>query len=148
MIKRVLALILTVAVTLPGCATTTRRLDRADPAPFDARQTPERVTPTTAGRRLLADYVQKLPVGTRVRVHQVDGQRQRGTLMDATAERIVIQPRTRIPEPAMEIPLDRIVAVDIETSNGSVARAIGIGVAAGAGAILGVMLLLAAIYAD
>jgi hypothetical protein len=152
MLKRTIALLLTAAVTLPGCATT-RRPDRLGAASFDdpaaawSNQTSQ-PTPRATDQKLLADYVRKLPVGTRIRVHMMDGRRQRGTLMDATAEQIVIQPRTRIPEPAMQIPLDRVIAVDVETGNGSVGKAIGIGIAAGAGAILGVMMLLAAIYAD
>lgn len=152
MTKRAVALLLAIAVTLPGCATT-RRLDRQEAGYYHemsaaaSRPASQGTAPATS-QKLLADYVQKLPIGTRVRVHLVDGRRERGTLMDATAERIVIQPRTRIPEPAMQIPLDRVTAVDLETGNGSVGKAIGIGIAAGAGAILGVLMLLAAIYSD
>jgi hypothetical protein len=149
MLKRILALLLTVTVTLPGCATT-RRLDQGDTLHLNAAP-PERVLqsePAATNQKLLADYVRKLPAGTRVRVHLSDGRRQRGTLMDATPEQIVIQPRTRIPEAAMQIPLDRVIAVDVETGNGNIGKAIGIGIAAGAGAIFGVLMLLAAIYSD
>jgi hypothetical protein len=152
MTKRAVALLLAIAVTLAGCATT-RRLDRQEtgygrdmnaPVPRSGSQ----VTTPATNQKLLADYVQKLPVGTRVRVHLMNGRRERGTLMDATAERIVVQRRTRIPEPATEIPLDRVTAVDVETGNGGVGKAIAIGIAAGAGATFGVLLLLAAIYSD
>jgi hypothetical protein len=139
MVKRAIALLVTIALTSPACATTAGpRLQTTAPGQ------------TARDRALLADYVQKLPVGSRVRVHLLDGGRERGTLMDATAERIVIQPRTRIPEPPREIPLDRVLGIELETGNGtgSVARAIGIGVAAGAGTFLGIFLLLAAIYSD
>ena len=152
MFNRTLALLLTVTVTLPGCATT-RRLDRVDAAPFNGVNAPRpqqgsQATSSATNQKLLADYVQKLPAGTRVRVHLADGRRQRGTLMNATAELVIIQPRTRIPEPAMQIPLDRVLAVDVETGNGNVAKAIGIGIAAGAGTFCGIFLILAAIYAD
>ena len=152
MFKQTLALLLTVAVTLPGCATT-RRLDRGDAASFTEVNAPRprqgsQAASSASNQKLVADYVQKLQAGTRVRVHLADGRRQRGTLMDATAELLVIQPRTRIPEPAMQIPLDRVLAVEVETGNGGVAKAIGIGIAAGAGTFAGVFLLLAAIYAD
>jgi hypothetical protein len=138
MATRALTLLLIAALTLSGCAAA------ASPR-LQATAGPE--TPRT-DRALIGEYVQKLPIGSRVRVHMADGRRERGTLMDATAERIVIHPRTRIPEPPQEIPLDRVLAVELETGNGSVGRAIGIGIAAGAGAIVGVMLLLAAIYSD
>jgi hypothetical protein len=148
--KRVLASLVVVAVTLSGCAPASRLRAPHVVEPAARTQTPA-ATPTAltpAERALLAEYVQKLPVGSRVRVHLVDGQRRRATLMAASAERLVIQLRTRIPEPPLQVPLERIIAVELEHSNGSVGRAIGIGIAAGAAAILGVMLLLAAIYAD
>lgn len=135
---RGIASILMLALTLPGCA-----------AAAGARLQP----PASAGaaapeRSLMAEYVQKLPIGSRVRVHLRDGRRVRGTLMAASAERIVIQPRTRIPEPPLQLPLDGVAAVEIDAPNGSVARAIGVGVAAGAAAFLTVMLVLSAIYSD
>ena len=140
MVRRATALLVIIAVTLPACATSTGPRLQTTTATGQSR---------TQERELLAEYVQKLPVGSRVRVHLRDGHRERGTLMDATAQRLVIQPRTRIPEPPREIPLDRVLGVELENGNGSsVGRAIGIGIAAGAGAVLGVMLLLAAIYAD
>ena len=150
MARRALALLLIAGLTASGCATAAEI--RRAPAPVPQFQT-SAVQPSATGRTqtdavLLAEYVQKLPIGSRVRVHLADGRRQRGTLMDATAERIVLQPRTRIPEPPVRITLDRIVAVELESPNGSVGRAIGIGIAAGAGAILGVLLLFAAIYSD
>lgn len=138
MVKRAIALLVTVALTSPACATTGGPRLQTTAAPVQ----------TARDRALLAEYVQKLPVGSRVRVHMLDGRRERGTLMDATADRIVIQPRTRIPEPPREIPIDRVLGVEIENGNGSLARAIGIGIAAGAGTFLGVFLLLAAIYSD
>jgi hypothetical protein len=140
MLKRAMTLLVTAALTLPACATTAG--PRLQTATVPAQR--------TGDQRLVAEYVQKLPVGSRVRVHLRDGRRERGTLMDATAERLVLLPRTRIPEPPREIPFDRVLGVEIENGNGSggVGRAIGIGIAAGAGAVLGFMLFLAAIYAD
>ena len=140
MVMRSVAWLLIVAVTLPGCATGTRLQSGSRPGAQTDR--------APAHQSLIADYVQKLPIGSRVRVHLVDGRQERGTLMDATAERLVIQPRTRIPERPVQIPIDRVAAVELERGNGSVARAIGIGIAAGAGAFFGILLLFAAIYSD
>ena len=137
MVKRAIALLVTVTLTASACATATPRLQTA-------------AAPATRGpdRALIADFVQKLPIGSRVRVYLTDGTRERGTLMDATADRVVVQPRTRIPEAPREIPLDRVLGVDVENSNGgSVGRAIGIGIAAGAGAFVAVWMILVALYA-
>jgi hypothetical protein len=57
-----------------------------------------------------------------------------------------VQRRTRIPEPPVTIPIERIRAVEIDTSGGT-GRAVAIGATAGAGAALGVILILAAIFA-
>jgi hypothetical protein len=95
----------------------------------------------------MAEYVQKLQLGTRVRVDLASGRTVKGTLMKATDRAIVVQTRTRLPEPPLELALTDILAVTPESSNG-IGRAIGIGAAAGAAASLGVILLLIAIFSD
>jgi hypothetical protein len=98
---------------------------------------------------VLADYVQTLPAGSLVKVHRSDARAVRGTLLKATDQFVVVQPRTRVPEPPVEIPLDTVISVTLETRDGgSIGKAIAIGAAAGAGAALAVFLIIAAIYAD
>ena len=97
-------------------------------------------------RALLTAYLERLPAGSRVRARLAGGDTVRGTLMQATAKGIVLQPRTRIPEPPLTIPIERIKAVEIDTSSGT-GRAVAIGAAAGGAAALGVILILAAIFA-
>ena len=100
-------------------------------------------------RAVLAEYVQKLPPGTTVRVERENAKTLRGTLMKATADAIFIQPKTRIPEPSIEVPLRDVQRVTPEAPNGgNLAKAIGIGAAAGAGAALGVFFVILAIFAD
>ena len=54
-----------------------------------------------------------------------------------------------LPEPAFEIPFNQILRVTPAGSNGNnVAKAIGIGAAAAAGAVLTIYLILLAAYAD
>lgn len=107
----------------------------------------QEASPAPADRTLLAQYVQKLPLGTKVRVARRAGGDVTGTLMQATDQLVVVQRRTRLPEPPDRIPLDEIVAITPESPSG-VAKAIGIGAAAGAGAALAVFLILIAIYSD
>lgn len=101
---------------------------------------------TPADPALFASYVKQLPIGSRVRVDLAGGKRIKGTLMKAGDTAIVVQPRTRIPEPPVEVPLATVVAVELEQGGGT-GRAIGIAAAAGAGAALAVLLVLAAIFA-
>ena len=126
------------ALALPGCATS--RAGAATPAAPDGQ---------VAGSAVLAEYVQRLPPGSAVRVERAAGRTIRGTLMKATASSVVLQPRTRVPEPPVEIPLAEVLSVTPEPGNGNtVAKAIGIGAAAGAAAALGVFLIILAVLAD
>lgn len=109
---------------------------------------PQAAAPYSQGdQAVLAEYVLRLPPGTRVRVDRAGGEVVKGTLMKASDAAIVVQRRTRVPEPPLEIPLNTVLAVTPETTNG-VAKAIGVGAAAGAAAALGTLLILAAVFSD
>jgi hypothetical protein len=97
---------------------------------------------------LMASYVSQLPTGSRVRVSLADGRVIRGTLMKGDADPIVVQRRTRIPEPPLSIPVRDVRALELDAKNGGAGRAIALGAAAGAASALGVMMLLVAIFAD
>ena len=103
------------------------------------------VSPT---QRVLVEYVQKLPPGTDVRVGRARGHSVRGTLMKATDQSLFVQPKTRIPEPMLEIPMNDVVEVTPEHRGNGVGRAIGAGAAAGAAATLAVFLIMFAVYGD
>jgi hypothetical protein len=98
-------------------------------------------------RDVLADYVQRLPAGSKVRVERTSGHSLRGTLMKATAEAIVVQKNTRVPEPPVDIPLSDVTRVTLEAGS-SVGKHIAIGVASGVAATFGVFLVLAALWSD
>jgi hypothetical protein len=134
--RRVLAILISFTLLAPGFA-------GAGPTSSRQRQSPA----ATTDRALMVTYLTQLPIGARVRATLTDGDKVSGTLMAATDEGIVVQRRTRIPEPPTRIPLDRIGAVEIENGSG-LGKAVGAGVAAGAGAALGVFLLLVALLAD
>jgi hypothetical protein len=134
--KRTLALILSVALASAGCTAARAQGPRVPTRP-DTRQ------PDTT---VMASYISQLPLGARVRVSLADGTTVRGILMKADADPIVVQKRTRIPEPPLEIPIRDVVA--LEAKIGNTGRAIAMGAAAGAAAALGVLMILAAIFAD
>ena len=135
--KRLVAVILCAALSGTGCATAGG--PRIGTLPADGRQ--------VADRSVLVEYVKKLAPGSAVRVERANGRAIRGTLMKATDGLVIVQRRTRIPEPALEIPMSEILAVTPDTGNGnSLAKAIGAGAAAGAGAALAVFLVLVAVF--
>ena len=127
------------ALAAPGCATSgTFARGRVQSPPDGASE-----------RAILAEYVQRLPAGASIRVQRATGPSLRGTLLKATGESLFVQPRTRVPEPAVEVALRDVLSVEPYTPGGpNVAKAIGIGAAAGAGAALAVFAIIAAVYAD
>ena len=83
---------------------------------------------------VLRQYVEHLPVGGRVRVQTVDGARWSATLLSADHERVVLQPRGRVTEPARAVPIAALQAIEPERNGGSnqLVKAVAIGVATGA----------------
>ena len=136
---RTTALTICVMVVAAGCTSTgAMRVAPVQPA-----------AEGSAGRVVLTEFVQKLPPGTTVRVDRSSGRSVHGTLMKATNQSLFVQPKTRLPEPIVEIPMDQVLSVIPETRGGNhIGRAIGAGAAAGAGAALAVFLVILAAFAD
>ena len=139
--KRLLALVLSASIGASGCASTLANQTTGGFQPTS--RTALRVDPM-----LMADYIRQLPVGSRVRVSLADGSAISATLMKHDADPIVVQRRTRLPEPPIEITVRDILAVELESKSGNPARTAAIGAAAAAGATLSVLLILAAVFAD
>jgi hypothetical protein len=79
-----------------------------------------------------------IPLGSRVKIRTTEGRRFTATLISATDEGIVLKREARVPEPAVEVRYDEVAALQRAGDKGgfSLGKAIGIGLAAGAGAIL------------
>src|SRR3982751_3158130 len=134
--QHAIAVILCTALATAGCATATTGV------------TPGLPDPVSGNRNVLAEYVQKLAPGTEVRVARASGHSLRGTLIKATDQHVFIQPKTRIAEPLVQIPLADVLEVTPERHGGGIGRAIGAGAAAGAGATLAIFLVMFALYGD
>jgi hypothetical protein len=130
------------AILTANCATAPRAARGFGAEPF-TRSTKAQDPPA-----LVAAYVRALPAGTKIKITTVDGETMKATLMAVQDEAIIVRPRTRIPEPAETIPLQRIASVEVQQPNGSVGRAIAIGAGVGAGAAIGVFLAIAILLSD
>lgn len=138
-ITRALAVLLCASVAFQACASA---------GASGVVYAPAHVQPDV-GPHVLLEYVQRLPPGTRLRVGRRTGGTLRGTLVKATETSLIVQPRTRVPEPPVAIPIADVVSVTPEPTGGThPGKVIALAAAAGAGAALGMLLLLAAIYAD
>jgi hypothetical protein len=90
-------------------------------------------------------FAQKVDVGTRLKVRLDDGQRVVATLIEADADGVLVQPRTRLPVPVQRIAYDRIASLERDDARAMGAgKAVAIGVASGVGAFLGTLLILIA----
>jgi hypothetical protein len=106
-------------------------------------------TPASAQTQAQGDiwraFAQKVDVGTRLKVRLDDGQRVVATLIEANADGLLVQPRTRVPVPVQRIAYDRIVSLERDDARGiGAGKAVAIGVASGVGAFLGTLLILIA----
>ena len=138
--KSALALFLTIALALPGCATA-RAADPRVPAVADQRHP---VDP-----QVMADYIRQLRVGSRVRLTRTTGEEIRGTLMKNDGDPLFVQRQARIPEAPVEVPLRDVLAVELDIQAKSHAgRNIAIGAAAAASTTLGVLFILAMVFSD
>lgn len=98
-----------------------------------AQQTLSADAEAAAFRQLAA----AIPLGSRIKVQSRDGRRLTATLMAVTDEAIVVKRESRVPEPAVNIPFAELTRLRLEERSGfSIGKAIGIGLAAGVGAIL------------
>jgi hypothetical protein len=89
-------------------------------------------------------YAEKLPIGSTVRVRTSDGKRHVAVLAVVDREGITLEPKTRIPEPPVRVSFDRLEQLELKQNGSSVAKAVAIGAAVGAGTFLGIVALLAA----
>lgn len=137
-VRKTMIALLCVSLAASGCATT--RVVQVSPAPSGDR---------IADRVVMAEYVQKLQTGATIKVERGHRGSMRGVLMKATDHAIFVQPRTRVPEPAVEIPLDDVLSVTLESKTGnSIGRSIAVGAAAGAAVVLTMVLISLALWSD
>jgi len=92
---------------------------------------------------VMRQYVEQLPVGGRVRVQTADGSRWSATLLSADHERVVLQPRGRLTEPARAIPIASLRTIEPEGQGGSnqLVKALAVGVAAGAATFMTMLMI-------
>ena len=136
MLRQAVAVLVCCALVTGGCASATGpRIAQAPAA-------------TVQDTAMLADYVQRLAAGSKVRVEQIDGSSFRGTLMKATPQFILVQKHTRVPERPVEIALDHVSRVTLDDGRSSVGKTVAIGVGSGVAASLGFLLILFALVGD
>lgn len=106
----------------------------------------QKTVTTDVEAKALGEMVAAIPVGSRVKAHTNHGKEINGTLMSVTTDAVIIKKKTRLSEPAVTVPFVELARVELQTGEGmSIGKAIGIGLAAGAGAILTLFAFVAAL---
>jgi hypothetical protein len=77
-----------------------------------------------------------IPLGSKVKVQTLDGRRVNGTLMSVDDRSVMVKKNTRIPEPAITVAFEQMGSLERDRGGMNWAKALGIGAATGAGAIL------------
>lgn len=109
----------------------------------------QKIVTTEVEAKALRQMASAIPVGSRVKAQTNTGARVSGTLMSVTDEAVIIKKRTRLPEPAVTVPFAELSRLELQTGEGmSAGKVIGIGLAAGAGAILTLFAFFFALGAD
>jgi hypothetical protein len=121
--RRVVAIALMIALAIP-CATAAQTAD------------------------VWRTFAQKLDVGSDIRVHLANGQRFRATLIDAREDRLVVQPKTRVPVSVQSIDYDAILSIERAKNGTGAAKAAAIGVGTGVASFFAIMLIMLAAYSD
>src|SRR5918996_389166 len=87
--------------------------------------------------KAMREMAAAIPLGSRVKAQTGEGKRFTGTLMSVTPDAVIIKKRTRLPEPAVTISFAELAGLELQVNEGmSVGKVLGVGLAAGAGAIL------------
>jgi hypothetical protein len=97
----------------------------------------QKTVPIEVENKALKSMALAIPLGSRVKAQTSGGKRINGTLMSITDDAVIIKKRTRLPEPAVTVAFSDLAQLEVQTNEGmSPGKIIGIGLAAGAGAIL------------
>src|SRR6478735_5094494 len=85
-------------------------------------------------------FARKLTAGSELTVRLENGQRFTATLIEARADALLLQPKTRRPVPVQPVDYDAIVSLEQRNRHGmGGAKAAGIGIAAGVGSFLAIL---------
>jgi hypothetical protein len=140
--KRLIAVVISIGLGLPGCATARQ--------PMAQSARPGAVMPRVDSVDQAIDrYIRSLPVGVRVKVVEHEGRRYSAALLGVEGDRVVLQRATRVPEPPRRVPMGAIASLTRDEGGGmSAAKALVIGVSAGAAAFFSLMLAAFALIGD
>lgn len=97
---------------------------------------------------LVRAMAERIPAGARVRITLTDGRQMKAVIVGVDGQDVVIRERTRIPEPPIRIPSDRITSIELDDRGMGFGKALAIGVAVGVGVTFSVLAMIFAALDD
>jgi hypothetical protein len=105
----------------------------ASPAVVAAQKRVPSAVESAAFREMAA----AIPLGSRIKLQTRAGRRLTATLMSVSDDAVIVQRASRLPEPPVTVPFSELARLQRDDRGGfSLAKALGVGLASGAGAIL------------
>lgn len=102
-----------------------------------------------AGPDVWRTFIERLEPGTTLKVRLKSGPRFRATLLQVSADAMIVQPKTRAAVPPQQVSIADIETLEVDTARGaSLGKAVAIGTAVAAGVWLALMGLAFAVWAD
>lgn len=145
---RLIAVTLAAALATQGCAATVRGNGYHSVAPAGPTSARAATGQARADAADMRKYAQALPPGTVLAVRTAAGRSFEGALMDAEAEALLLQPRTRVPEPPVRIPYSDVQAIELKPVSRSASGVFWAAFAGGAAGILAVLVTMVALVDD
>ncbi|MGE5815219.1 MAG: hypothetical protein ACM36C_12080 [Acidobacteriota bacterium] len=100
-----------------------------------------------AARAMLA-AAGKIPAGSRVTMELMDGKRFKAVLLAVQDGQVVVQKRTRLPEPALRLDPAQVAYLELDGPREGMGKMLAIGAAIGTGVTLAFLAILAAALGD
>jgi hypothetical protein len=133
-VPRKLAIVLLAATLTTDCASVPARSSLASPSP-------------DAGRAMLA-AAEKIPAGSRITMELMDGTRFKAVLLAVEEGHVMVQKRTRLPEPALRLDPAQVAYLELDGPHEGMGKMLAIGAAIGTGVTLAFLAILAAALAE
>ena len=143
--KRTCALVVMAALICSNCAARGPALRVDGPLTKLAGSPDARLTGNVADAPQDPDiwrkYAARLPIASTVRIRTTSGERFTAVLLVVDDAGVTVKPKTRIPEPARQIPFDRLAELELAPAGSNLAKSAAIGGAVGAGVFFGLMMI-------
>jgi len=98
--------------------------------------------------RAMLEAARKIPAGSRVSLALTDGRRFKAVLLAVEDRTLVVQQRTRLPEPPLRVDPGEIAYLELDAKHAGFGKMIAIGAAIGTGVTLAFLAVLAATLSD